>query len=223
MHFIGITGGVGAGKSEILSYLEQMPDVIVVRADELARELMQPGEICYTKLAEAFSTEGVFDESGFLIPERMSRQIFSDENKRRIANGIVHPAVKDRILQMVQSARKQGRVRLFFLEAALLLEEGYDRLCDELWYIYAGEATRRKRLVQSRGYSDARITGILNSQMKEEVFRKRCQRIIDNDGELWIAKEQVQGFVRELLESEGGSGKNHQQKPQERQIKEKKR
>ncbi len=202
MYFIGITGGVGAGKSEILSFLEQMAGVVVVRADELAKELMRPGEVCYDRLAKAFANEGIFDNEGNLLAERMSRQIFSDEKKRRIANGIVHPAVKERICHMVEEARRSGQVRLFFFEAALLLEEHYEKLCDEIWYIYASEAVRRKRLAQLRGYSNEKITSILNSQMKEEVFRKRCQRIIDNDGNLCTAKEEVQGFVRELLESE---------------------
>ncbi len=211
MYFIGITGGVGAGKSEILSFLEEMPDMMVVRADELAKELMCPGEICYERMVKAFANEGIFDQEGHLLVEQMSRQIFSHEEKRRKANAIIHPAVKDRILEMVRIAKQEGHLKIFFLEAALLLEEGYDQICDEIWYIYAGEETRRRRLSQSRGYSDEKITGIINSQMKEEVFRKRCQRIIDNDGNLWSAKEEVQNFVRELLES-NQPGKEYQQR-----------
>ena len=198
MYFIGITGGVGAGKSALLSYLAAMEGVLVLRADDLAHELMEPGHDCYDRLLEAFADEGVFDADGRLLPEELGRKIFSDPAKRRHCNAIVHPAVRAEILERVRSARKEGSCRVFFLEAALLLEEHYDEVCDELWYIYASEQTRRERLARTRGYSDEKITALLASQLTEEVFRSRCQRIIDNDGKLWTAKEQLRDYVANL-------------------------
>lgn len=198
MYFIGITGGVGAGKSEIMACLAEMDGAAVLRADELAKELMEPGHACHDRLAEAFAQDGIFDAGGRLLTERMSREIFGDEKKRRIANAIIHPAVKDEVLRRVERERREGRLDFFFLEAALLLEEHYDEICDEIWYIYASERTRRKRLRESRGYTDEKIDGILASQLAEGEFRGRCQRIIDNDGKFETAKEQVLGFVRKL-------------------------
>lgn len=203
MYFIGITGGVGAGKSEIMACLAEMDRVAVLRADELAKELVEPGHKCHDQLAEAFAGDGIFDADGRLLTEQMSREIFGDEKKRQIANAIIHPAVKEEVLRCVERERREGRLDFFFLEAALLLEEQYDELCDEIWYIYASEQTRRMRLKELRGYTDEKIDGILASQLAEGEFRGRCQRIIDNDGKLGTAKEQVRGFVERLRNEQG--------------------
>ncbi len=198
MFLIGITGGVGAGKTELLSELETMEAVRVVRADELAASLMQPGSACHDRLAEAFAGLGVFDKDGNIIKAAMSSRVISDPDRRAVCNGIVHPAVKEELLRMAEEAASEGGTDIFFIEAALLLEEGYDLICDEIWYIWASEEVRRRRLVSARGYSQDRISALMASQLKEEVFRTKCQRIIDNDGNLSTAREQLNEYVREL-------------------------
>ena len=190
MFLIGITGGVGAGKTELLSELETMEAVRVVRADELAASLMQPGSACHDRLAEAFAGLGVFDKDGNIIKAAMSSRVISDPDRRAVCNGIVHPAVKEELLRMAEEAASEGGTDIFFIEAALLLEEGYVLICDEIWYIWASEEVRRRRLVSARGYSEDRISA--------EVFRTKCQRIIDNDGNLSTAREQLNEYVREL-------------------------
>lgn len=198
MFLIGITGGVGAGKSKILSILSEIEHSVILRADDLAKELMEPGGILNLRIAEAFADCGVMDEDGRLRTEVMATSIFSDEEKRKRANAIIHPTVKEEILRLVREARDSGEVKYFFLEAALLLEEGYDEICDEIWYIYASIETRERRLSESRGYTLEKTKAIMNSQLSEEEFRARCQRIIDNDGKLWTAKEQVLDCVAKL-------------------------
>ena len=69
------------------------------------------------------------------------------------------------------------------MEAALLLEDGYNQICNELWYIYTDEKIRRLRLKESREYSDTKIDAIMSSQLSEELFRKECQIVIDNSGD----------------------------------------
>lgn len=93
----------------------------------------------------------------------------------------MHPAVKEYVLNAVKEAKKDGLFMLV-LEAALLIEEGYGEICDELWYIYASEEVRRKRLKSSRGYSDEKIDGIFASQLKEDEYRRHCKEVIDNNG-----------------------------------------
>ena len=164
MIFIGITGGVGAGKSAVLGYLKELDGVRVMLSDEIAHELMEPGSDCYNRPALA----GV---------------IFSDDKKRELLNEVVHPAVKEYVLNAVKEAKKEGLFMLV-LEAALLIEEGYGEICDELWYIYASEEVRRKRLKSSRGYSDEKIDSIFASQLKEAEYRRHCKEVIDNDGDI---------------------------------------
>ena len=100
MKFIGITGGVGAGKSAILSYLAEKPNTKVILADEIAHDLMEPGTDCYKQIVEQFKGLDIFSERESLKGRSFDRQklaqiIFSDSHRREQMNGIVHPAVKE--------------------------------------------------------------------------------------------------------------------------------
>ena len=195
MRFIGITGGVGAGKSEILGYLAKKPDTRVMLADEIAHELMSPGTECYDKICETFDAEDIFLPQGGLDRGKLAAVIFSDEAKRRQMNAIVHPAVKREVLRLAEQKRKEGKISYFILEAALLIEEGYDKICDELWYIYTTEDNRRARLKASRGYSDEKIQNIFESQLPEAAYRKACRVVVDNNA----APEDAFAQMREAL------------------------
>lgn len=203
MKFIGITGGVGAGKSELLRFMEREYSARVVYADQLAHALMEPGTDCYRKIRSAFAGEDIVSQDGALDAEKLAAVIFSDEEKRRKLNGIVHPAVKREALRMAEEERARGRCRYFILEAALLIEEGYDRLCDELWYVDAKQEVRRRRLIKSRGYSDAKIDAIVQSQLSEEDYRRHCSRVIDNSGSLEEAFAQVRAALQEAAPQNG--------------------
>ena len=185
MRFIGITGGVGAGKSEILGYLAKKPDTRVMLADEIAHELMSPGTECYDRICETFGAEDIFLPQGGLDRGKLAAVIFSDEAKRRQMNAIVHPAVR------VYVEKQGGKRKLLVLEAALLIEEHYDEICDELWYIYTREDIRRERPMASRGYSTEKVDRIFASQLTEEVYREHCRVVIDNNGSVAEAFAQI--------------------------------
>lgn len=182
MRFIGITGGVGAGKTKILDYLASMPGVRVMLADEIAHDLMEPGTDCYKKLYERFGNEAIYCEDGHFDRPKLAAVIFSDEKKREELNAIVHPAVKEYVRQQAAMEAARGELKLLVLEAALLIEEHYDEICDELWYIDTSRENRRARLKASRGYSDAKVDQIFASQLSEEAYRSHCAVVIDNNG-----------------------------------------
>ena len=191
MRFIGITGGVGAGKSEILSYLGKKNGVRVMLADEIAHELMEAGTDCYKSLRQTFNDEDIWNSDGSFNREKLAKVIFSDKIKRDIMNSMVHPAVKEYVIRQQEYEKERGELSLLVLEAALLIEEHYDKICDELWYIYTSEENRRDRLKASRGYSDEKIDNIFKSQLSEEEYRKYCAVVIDNNGSVEAAFEQI--------------------------------
>mgnify|MGYP000757150997 CR=1 FL=1 len=191
MRFIGITGGVGAGKSAILAHLASKPGIRVMLADEIAHDLMQPGTECFQKLKEKFAGEDIYQPDGSLDRAQLATVIFSDDRKREELNAIVHPAVREYVLQQKEAEERAGKLFLLVLEAALLIEEHYDEICDELWYIYTDEAVRRERLKSSRHYTDEKITRMIASQPVEEVFRKACTVVIDNSGDFEATKRQI--------------------------------
>ena len=196
MKVIGITGGVGSGKTEVLNLIDGMTKCVIIRADELAKSLEVRGEVCFDPLIELLG-EGVLQENGEIDPKKMAQMIFTEEsgNLRDKVNGIVHPAVKKRILSMIKEADNEKKVEFFFIEAALLIEDHYDLIVDELWYIYADENVRRQRLRDSRGYSDEKINRIMATQSSDEVFRKYCKVIIDNSGTLEDTRRQLENLL----------------------------
>lgn len=192
MKTIGITGGVGSGKSAILEHFRDCYQARVILADEAAHLLEEPGQPCYNKLVEAFGNEILQNHTpGEIIEkQKLAALLFQNPEALQTVNDIVHPEVKKYILAEIEKERQEGRAYVI-VEAALLLECGYLDILDEIWYVYAGKETRRKRLKESRGYSDERIDGIMASQLEEDEYRRKCHQVIDNDRTIEEAKKQV--------------------------------
>ena len=199
MRFIGITGAVGAGKSAILDYLAGKPKVKVMLADDIAHELMKPDTECYNKLRELFDSS-VFNADGQINNIRMAEAIFNGSSLRDKLNAIVHPAVKEYVIKQYRIEKKSGCLEWLILEAALLIEEHYDEICDELWYIYTSEENRRLRLKESRGYSDEKIDNIFASQLSEAEYRSACQKCIDNNGTVEHTYMQIEEIIKSYKE-----------------------
>ena len=112
-----------------------------------------------------------------LTGKKLATVIFSDEKKRDALNGIVHPAVKKYIRTVADTERENGVLKILVLEAALLIEEHYDEICDELWYIYTSEKNRRERLKLNRGYSDEKkLTIFLPASFRRVLIGKYAEK-----------------------------------------------
>lgn len=196
MRFIGITGGVGAGKTEVLAFIREEQGVRVLESDRIARDLEEPGGACYESIRKAFPDSTLWDEEGRMNRARFAKTVFTDENERNKLNQLVHPEVKRYIINEFEKEKKEGKTRFLILEAALLIEEQYDEICDELWYVYASEGTRRKRLKEQRGYSDEKISSIFQSQLPEKTYRHVCTAVIDNDGDREKTREQIRKLLQ---------------------------
>ena len=202
MKIIGVTGGVGSGKTELLHYIEKNYRCRILLADEASHEVMQKGGRIYEPLV-ALLGSSVLDSSGEINRKEMAARIFSREELLGRVNALIHPAVREYILEAVAEEREKAAagaadaVDYFFLEAALLIECGYRSVVDEMWYIYCDLAVRRERLKKSRGYSDGKIDSILSSQLTEAEFRSGSDVVIDNSGNLEDAYRQI----REALAS----------------------
>ena len=190
MRFIGITGGIGAGKSEILHYIGERYKCEIYLADEVAHLVKQPGTRGYEELVKLLGTDAVAAD-GQIDKAVMVDKIFARPELLEQVNGIIHPAVREYLLQRLELARNKGETELFFVEAALLIECGYLALVDEMWYIYADEEIRRERLRRTRGYSEEKISQIMSRQLSEESFRKNCDFAIDNSGSLTDTCRQI--------------------------------
>ena len=191
MKFIGITGGVGAGKSSILQYISAHTLCRIYLADDVAHELELPGEKVYEELVSLLGPEILSPDTRKIDRGRMAMRIFQDAPLLEKVNAIVHPAVREYLLLKKQEAEADGRTELFFVEAALLIECGYKELVDEMWYVYADEETRIHRLMESRGYSIEKARSILASQLSDRAFREGSDFVIDNSGTLAESYAQI--------------------------------
>lgn len=181
--FIGITGGIGAGKSEILAYIRKHYLCEIYLADEVAHLVKEPGTECYGALVTLLG-EDVIADDGRIDKGKMAEKIFGNNTLLEKVNALIHPTVRSFLLERLERARSEGIVELFFVEAALLIECGYGGLVDEMWYVYAAESVRRERLKRARGYSEEKIDRIMEQQLSEEQFRQNCDFVIDNSGSI---------------------------------------
>lgn len=198
MKVIGITGGVGAGKSAVLNYLSGRTDCRVIMADRVAHELEEPGGICHERIVALLGRK-ILSEDDRIDRRRMAEVIFEDRELLAQVNTIVHPAVKEYITGTIAEEREKGSIEYLFLEAALLIEEGYGQIVDEMWYIHTDEKTRRERLKVSRGYTDEKIDGIMKRQLSEEEFYRQCAVVIENSGTLESVYRQIDEKLGEEL------------------------
>lgn len=198
MKVIGITGGVGAGKSALLSYIVKKYNCRVILADEVAHMVKEPGQVCYRQLVELLS-EDILQPDGRIDKAKMATRIFASDTLLDEVNAIIHPAVQDYIVEAIDTEKQRNKLDFLFVEAALLIEAGYLDIVDELWYIYAHEEVRRERLKASRQYSDEKIDSIMSQQLSEEEFRNNCKVVIDNSGALEEAYEQIDRKLGDYL------------------------
>ena len=179
MKILGITGGVGCGKSTVLHYLEEAYGAFLIECDQVAKDLQEPGEVCWQPMVDLFGKQIVRADQS-IDRSAVAKMVFQNVDLREKLNAIVHPAVKERVHQLIEA---HADCPLIVIEAALLLDDNYDLICDEIWYIHADEPVRRQRLKSSRGYTDERITQMIRSQRTEESFRALTTLTIDNSDE----------------------------------------
>lgn len=204
---LGITGGVGAGKSTVLQYLRDAYGAAVIECDDVGRSLQMKGGACYEPMLTLFGPD-YLQKDGQFDRGKLARLVYQDPRKKKMLEEIVLPAVKEEVRSMLQaldrgegsalenvtgSACPAGRgLRLAVIEAALLIDDHYEDLCDEIWYIYAADDVRRARLKKSRGYSDERIDRMFAAQRSDISFRQHTQFTIDNTSDI------VQNTLKQL-------------------------
>ncbi len=197
MKLLGITGGIGSGKSLVLSILSEEPGAYIVEADRLAHTLMKPGHTCYRRIVDCFGEE-ILGPDGTIDRERLGRKVFQDEEALACLNRIVHPSVKRCIRARIRRARERG-VRLFVIEAALLIQDGYRSICDALWYIHVDRELRIHRLLESRGGTREKWEAVLSSQPEDHFFSSNTDVTIENDGAVEELREKTSKELQRLF------------------------
>lgn len=194
MKVIGLTGGIGSGKSMVAEILREKYKAFILDTDSIAKRQMEPGGESYRLVVEHFGEEILYPD-GRINRQKLADIIFRDAEKRLKINQLTHPIVLEEVKKEIESRRKSGTTEYLVVETALMIESGYDFICDEVWYVYAPKELRRLRLKESRGYSDEKIDSIMANQKKDEEFRAKYCKVIENTSDRQYLEKQVDALI----------------------------
>ena len=191
---IGITGGVGAGKSTVLDFLEEKYQAYVIKADEIGHLVMEPGQSCYEPVIGLFG-EQVIKNDKTIDRRQVSDVVFSHPDLLEKLNQIIHPAVRQYITEQLELKKQQGQ-KICVVEAALFFEDHYQEFCDTIWYIHTDEEIRIRRLMENRGYTRDKSVSIIASQAPETFFRENADYVVVNNGDFAQTRQQIEEGIK---------------------------
>ena len=196
---IGLTGGIGAGKSVVGGMLREL-GAHVIDTDKVGHRVYEPGSEGWRKLVAAFS-EGIVAADGTIDRKRLGEIVFADEQRRRTLNGIVHPLIFQEIMREIAERRAAGFAGHVVLEAPVLVEAKGTGLVERIWVVVAPRAVIEERLVRSRAMTPAEIQARMQAQLDDAERRKHADLVIENDGDLAALQARVEAAWRTLPET----------------------
>ncbi len=195
MKVIGLTGGIGTGKSTVSQFLAEL-GAVIIDADKVGHEALKPEGEAWQKVVNAFGKQ-IVNPDGHIDREKLGRIVFGDSGARERLNQIMHPAMYQTVAAKIEECRRQG-VAVVVLEAALLLEAGWTPLVDEVWVTVASEPTVIKRLRLRTGLSQEASLARIRSQLRSEERAKNADVVIDTDCTLEEVKARVKALWQRL-------------------------
>lgn len=195
---IGLTGGIATGKSTVASWLRQAGWAII-DADQVAREVVQPGTVGLAKLQQAFGTQ-IITAGGTLDRAKLSQIVFQDAAQRRRLNHILHPLIEAAVdHQLASLVTKQ--VPVVVLDVPLLYESGWDKKCDQVWVVTTDPATQLRRLMARNHLAAPDAQARMAAQMPLAQKCQRADAVINNQGSPLALQQQVARLVRQVTEA----------------------
>jgi len=183
MVVIGLTGGIGSGKSFVLNLLHERWNISVYEADKVAKELMMPPHDIYKEIVREFG-DGILNErenaDGVLKAidsEKLRRVVMNDPEALTRLNSIVHPGVKKYFKDIIASESYD----VIIIESAILLQDGYEEICDEIWYVRAERDVRLERIMKNRGYTLEKAESFMDNQPGDDYYMDHADRVINNN------------------------------------------
>lgn len=197
MRIIGLTGGIATGKSQVSSILSEL-GAMVIDADIVAREVVQKGLPAWQQLKDTFGEE-YFLSNGELNRRKLGQLVFSHPDELAKLNSITHPAIKAKIEERINDLKVQGYNGIVVVDAALLLEAGWETMVDQVWVVDAPIEKRIERLMNRDNLTRDQALSRINSQMSQQERIAKADKIIYNNSNIDSLKEQVLRIWHETL------------------------
>lgn len=196
MKIIGLTGGIGSGKSTVTDYLiaRGFP---VLDADKIAREIVLPGSEMLIQLTSVFG-KSILMQDGSLDRKKLGDIVFSDPEKKKTLDGLMHTRILELIHDRILEYREETVHKLIFIDAPLLFETGLDKSVSETWVIDVDEETRIKRIMERDGLKREDIAMRISNQMARDEKNKRADVILDNTGNQEALYQQIEQLLQKI-------------------------
>lgn len=197
MRVIGLTGGIASGKSTVASYLREW-GAVIIDADILARELVCPGSLAWQKIMAHFGAE-IITSHGLLDRNKLGKIIFASPTQRQVLNGILHPQIKERMIELIEVTRQKKDVPVVVVVAPLLIEAGMTAMVEEIWLVVLPEKLQLQRLLKRDQLSPLAAQKRIRAQLPVGEKIKYASRIIDNSGSPAKTKEIVWAMWQKVI------------------------
>ena len=194
MLVIGLTGGIGTGKSEIARLLQSL-GAAVINADQVGHEAYAPDSESWHEVVATFG-EDILQPSGEIDRRKLGAIVFADPQQLTKLNGIMHPRMARMVADRIQVLREEG-VQVVVVEAALLVEAGWDTLVDEVWVAESPVEAVIQRLQARSGMDEEEVRKRIDSQMGQWERLERADLVVDNSGDV----ETLETMVKELWDT----------------------
>jgi dephospho-CoA kinase len=198
MRVVGLTGGIASGKSTVSAMFREL-GAPVIDADEVARDVVEPGTPGLLEVARRFP--GVVDSTGRLDRAALGQRVFADPTERRALEAILHPRIREEVARRLDALARAGMTVALY-DAALLIENGLHRGLDGVIVVSAPEAVQRSRLAARDGLDDAAITARLAAQLPLADKRAHATWVVDNGRTRDETRVQVRKIWEEIRRSE---------------------
>ena len=189
---IGITGGIASGKSSVSTFIKEL-GFLIIDADIVAREVVEPGEEAYQEIVKAFGDDILLPEGG-IDRAKLGNLIFHDEEKRLRLNSIVHPAVRKRMKEQAEKAFQNG-AKTVFMDIPLLFESKLTYMVEKTLLVYVDEEVQLERLMNRNSLSKKDALARISSQMPLNEKKALADAVVNNNGDLEETKEQVRSVL----------------------------
>jgi dephospho-CoA kinase len=178
---IGLLGGIGSGKSQVAAAFARH-GARIIAGDQLGQAALHDPDI-RARIVSRWG-EGIVDENGEIDRRRLAAIVFADPDQRKALEAISHPWIRQRIRAEVEEARKDPRVPLIVLDAAVMLEAGWNEVCDRLVFIEAPRVVRLERVARQRGWSEKEVAEREEAQLPLTEKAVRADHVLDNSASL---------------------------------------
>lgn len=190
MKIIGLTGGIGSGKTTAAEILAEL-GAAVIHADTVGHEVYLPGTAGWQAVVETFG-RGVLDAGGAVDRKKLAAIVFADPAELRRLNGIVHPLIASAVRERIARLRRDGFSAPIVVEAAILIEANWLSLVDEVWLVVAAQDAVTARVRAQRGLAASEIQARMAAQLSDAERRRYAQVIVENNGSLDDLRRQLE-------------------------------